>query len=128
MLTCGHEGCGRVNDFLRSEERERSILIEEVAKRCFPSLKIDERYPLFEWSSYRYDSPLCMLIKSDEAMAGQHWRARLDDAKKLLETIGTGEEIARIMGERYQDVVRALEGSKAFWITEIETKERADLK
>jgi hypothetical protein len=32
----------------------------------------------------------------------------------LLESIGTDEEISQIMGERYSDVGKALEGSQVF--------------
>ena len=56
-------------------------------------------------------------------MAAQQWSVRLDDTRELLRTIGTEEEISRIMGERYRDLVKALEGSQAFVVTETQREE-----
>jgi len=61
--------------------------------------------------------------KHHEAMAAQHRRIRLAEAQKVLRNIGTDEEISQIMGERYTDVVEALEGSQAFAVTEIQGEE-----
>lgn len=56
-------------------------------------------------------------------MAAQQWSVRLDDTRELLRTIGTEEEISQIMGERYHDLVKALEGSQAFVVTETQREE-----
>lgn len=121
MLTCGHEACSRVNDFLRSEETKMSIPLDDETKRCVTDISIDKRYSLFDsdtcWSR---KPPTVDLVKKHEAMAAQHWSVRLADAREFLKSIGTDEEISQIMGERYQDVGQALEGSRAFVITETE--------
>ena len=63
------------------------------------------------------------LTKKHGAIAGQDWNVRLGDTQKVLESIGTEEEISRIMGERYRDVGKALEGSQAFVIIEGEDEQ-----
>ena len=117
MLTCGHEACSRVNDLLRSDETCILIENEEEArtvKRCARDLKIDDRYDLLNcWYRGYWESPL-EVNKRHEAQAAQDWNVRLADTRKLLDTIGTDEEISQIMGERYSDVEKALEGSQAF--------------
>ena len=118
MLTCGHESCSQVNDFLRSEERETAIPLDNVTRRCIEGLKIDELYGLFNTEIRWLSKPPHMkLFKTHEAIAAQQWGVRLADTRELLKTIGT-EEISQIMGERYQDFVKALEGSQAFVVTE----------
>lgn len=119
MLTCGHEACSQVNDFLRSEETKMKVPVDSAACRCATDLRIDQRYRLIERESYTgWERPSLDLIKSHEAMAAQHWSIRLADAQELLKSIGTDDEISRIMGGRYADVRRALGGSRAFVITE----------
>lgn len=116
MLTCGHEVCGQINDFLRSEETRMTIETEWGATSdCIKDLKIDGRYSLLEVWHRRYaQPPSTELVKKHEAEAAQHWSVRLNDARELLGGIGTDEEIFQIMGEWYSDVEKALEGSQAF--------------
>ena len=119
MLTCGHETCSQVNDFLRSEEGETTLPADRVTERCAKGLRIDKRYELFRVdTSWWSKSPQMKLTKTHETIAAQQWSVRLADTRELLKTIGMEEEISQIMGERYQDLVKALEGSQAFVITE----------
>ena len=116
MLTCGHEACSRVNDFLRSEETRVAIETPEANEidRCIRNLKIDDRYRLLDTEYRPGKGPARDLIKEHVTKAAQHWNVRLADTRKLLESIGTDDEISQIMGERYGDVEKALEGSQAF--------------
>ena len=119
MLTCGHEACSRVNDFLRSEKRETSFPLGNTIPDCVSDLQINGRNSILSHGVYLYPNPPRIdLIKRDDAVATRNWSIRLADAQKLLRTIGTNEEVSQIMGERYQDVVKALEGSQAFVIAE----------
>lgn len=123
MFTCGHEPCSRVNDFLRSEEKEITITLDDELRKCVPGLKIGQRYQVLEWMPHWHPKPpRITLTKEHAAMAAQHWSIRCADAQKLLGTIGAAEEISRIMGERYPDVVKALEGSQAFVVTETQRR------
>lgn len=125
MLACGHNACSRVNDFLRSEERKTTIEIlpeynseREATEHCIGDLKIAGRYSLLTcWTYYYRKPPRVGLAKKDEAMAAQHWSVRLADAREFLKGIGAEEEMSGIMGERYSDVEKALEGSRAFVIS-----------
>lgn len=117
MLTCGHEACTRVNDFLRSEDKKMTIPLDNAIQRCVSDLGIG--YEPFEWRYHQFVKPPRMdLTKTHETMAAQDWNIRLAEAQKMLRSIGTDEEISQIMGERYRDVVEALAGSQAFVVTE----------
>lgn len=121
MLACGHEACLRVNDFLRSEETRMTIqkTEEDEVKSCVRGLAIDGAYDLLEFNRRWGTQPYTVeLIKNHVAEAAQHWTVRLADTRKMLESIGTNEEISQIMGERWPDVEKALEGSQAFVIGE----------
>ena len=124
MLTCGHEACSRVNDFLRSEEERTRVPLGDAIESCVTGLQKDGRDMLFRWDVYRREKPPRMeLSKRSEAAAAKSWSIRLAKTQECLRTIGTDEEISQIMGERYQDVVKALEGSQAFVIMETRREE-----
>jgi hypothetical protein len=113
MRPCKHEACTQIKDFLRSEETNVTIQTNWWdIQDCVSRLKIDE-YDLLESTYFRGEGPV-VFTKTHEAEAVQHWSVRVADARKLLEDIGTDEEISQIMGERYGDVEKALEGSQAF--------------
>jgi hypothetical protein len=134
MLTCGHDACSKVNDFLRSEERKTTIEIlpeynseREATEHCIGGLKIAGRYSLLTcWTYYYRKPPRVELTKKDEAMAAQHWSVRLADAREFLKCIGTDKEISEIMGDRYSDVEKALEGPRAFVISGTQREEAED--
>ena len=124
ILTCGHEACSRVNDFLRSEEESTKVPLDDTIERCLTGLGIHHRDRLLLWHIYRWDKPPRIgLEKRAKATAAQSWSIRLAETQEFLRTIGTDEEISQIMGERYQDVVKALEGSQAFAVTETQREE-----
>lgn len=126
-LTCGHEGCSVVNDFLRSEEREKTIPLNDEVNRCIGSLRIDSQFHILKREPHWWKNPPTVdLTKTREGLGAQYWSFRLANTRKLLEKIGTEEEICEIMGERWEDVKKALEGSQAFVVTEAGREKGAD--
>jgi hypothetical protein len=123
-LTCEHEACSRFNDFLRSEETRITVQLEDPAvEDC-----IDGPRVFVDKTNRRHGPPASLeYVKKRAAEAAQHWSVRLADTRKMLASIGTDEQISEIMGERYADVEKALEGSQAFVIVgtegELETEE-----
>ena len=113
MLACGHEACEQVNDFMRSEETRMRSDQYEAIRKCVEYWRIGGRHNLLK-IDHILKSADKELVKEHEALAAQHWDIRLADARKFLTSIGTDEEISKIMGERYLDVEKALEGSQAF--------------
>ena len=119
MLTCGHEECSPVNEFLLSEEREKTIEASNQVAHCVHSIKIDSRYEVLDSKPYWWKKPPTMdLTKTAEGLGARYWSVRLADTRKMLEKIGTEEEVCEIMGDRWEDLKKALEGSQAFVVTE----------
>jgi hypothetical protein len=52
------------------------------------------------------------VTKTKETLAMGTWSGRVESARPFLALIGTPDELARIMGERYQDVQAALAGTR----------------
>lgn len=121
-VTCGHEGCGEVEEFLLSGESRMRIPVSkwDKVRGCVVDLKIGGRHEALEIERLLRDEPgYVELRKTRAAEVGQDWRVRLVEAEKLVKCIGEGEEeISEIMGERYSDVEKALEGSQAFVMIE----------
>lgn len=113
ILGCEHEWCRPLEEFLRSEER--CLRVEGGRQNCSYRLKLDGGYELLEAKPlFGTRVAASEYKKKHEALAVQYLSVRVADARKLLESIGTEEDISRIMGERYLDVEKALEGSQAF--------------
>ena len=47
------------------------------------------------------------------------WDGRVESARDFLALVGTADELARIMGERYQDVQAALAGTRPYKMDEL---------
>ena len=124
MLTSGHEAYSRVNNFLRSEKRETLFPLGNTIQCCVSDLHTDGRGSLLSKGVYLHSEPPRIdLVKHDDAVATRNRSIHLADTQRLLRTIGTDEEITQIMGERYQDATKALEGSQAFVIVETRREE-----
>jgi hypothetical protein len=57
------------------------------------------------------------VIKQPALLAASSWKPRVAEAKKLLKSIGDEGVILKLMGHRYSDVVKALEGTQPFIFT-----------
>ncbi|PFH49443.1 hypothetical protein AMATHDRAFT_41557 [Amanita thiersii Skay4041] len=55
-----------------------------------------------------------LATKSPKMLKTVRWEGRLKQARKFLAAIGTDEEIALIMGDRYPALLRALEGTERY--------------
>jgi len=54
------------------------------------------------------------VTKRHETLEAGKWNTRVQKARTFLATVGTPDELARIMGERYPDVQAALAGTKPY--------------
>ncbi|KAF6756353.1 hypothetical protein DFP72DRAFT_1066708 [Ephemerocybe angulata] len=57
------------------------------------------------------------ITKTPLFMEAYSWETRLAAAKAFLDTIGDEEGLKRLMGERYDDVLKAMDGTQAFIYT-----------
>ncbi|KAF8629388.1 hypothetical protein AX17_005684 [Amanita inopinata Kibby_2008] len=58
------------------------------------------------------------VTKVAKVLAAARWEGQLADAKKFLNMVGTDEQIEKFMGDRYEDLMKALEGNESFVLDE----------
>ena len=116
-LACGCEDCARVNRFLRSND-VTDIFWGTQKKRSH--METNLRTALSDAVTYTTimgRSPYGLRVtKTQGAFTMERWDGRVESARAFLALIGTPDELARIMGERYQDVQAALAGTKPYKI------------
>jgi len=114
-IECRCEDCRRANWFLQSDavteafqvaQGRRSHIEKELRNLfrsglTFTTIPRGRRYAL-------------QVTKSHEILEAGKWNTRVQKARTFLATVGTPDELARIMGERYPDVQAALAGTKPY--------------
>jgi len=116
-LTCGCEDCTRVNRFLGSSEvteifwaaQKRRSHMEANLQRALQDAVV--------FTTVMGGSPYGLKVtKRHGVFTMERWEGHVESARAFLSLIGTPNELARIMGERYQDAQAALAGTKPYKI------------
>ncbi|TEB22345.1 hypothetical protein FA13DRAFT_1519108 [Coprinellus micaceus] len=86
-------------------------------ERQISSAEIDD---IVSMETVRERSPYTLVVtKTHEIVARMDWSSTQSDARAYLQCFGFNEEeLEVVMGERYQDVSKAIEGEKVFELTE----------
>lgn len=58
-----------------------------------------------------------VVTKLPDFMAMLQWEVRVTKAKAFLKSVGEDDMIAKLMGDRYEDVLKALQGAQRFILT-----------
>ena len=115
-VNCRCEDCTKVNRFLQSEavtetfqasQRRRSHIQDQ-----FQTVLRDG--VTFATVARGARSYALQVTRGQESLAAGKWNVRLQKARAFLATVGTPDELVRIMGERYPDFQAALAGTKAY--------------
>jgi len=116
-LACGCEDCARVNRFLRSDNVTDIFWgTQEKRSHMEANLRTDLSGAV-TCTTIVGRSPYGLRVtKTQGAFTMERWDGRVESARTFLALIGTPDELARIMGERYQDVQAALAGTKPYKI------------
>jgi len=116
-LTCGCEDCTRVNRFLRSNEVTETFWAAQKRRSHMETNLRTTLQDAVVFTTVMRGSPHGLQVtKTHGAFAMERWEGRVESARAFLALIGTPNELARIMGERYQDVEAALAGTKPYKI------------
>jgi len=114
-VNCRCEDCIKVDRFLWSDaavetfkvSQHRHNHIENQFRTAVPSG--------VTFTTITQGSPHTLQVaKRHETFAVGKWKARVQKARAFLAVVGTPEELARIMGNRYPDVQAALAGTKPY--------------
>lgn len=119
MLTCPCEDCKSINEFLRSDDVTETFRAHQ-ARRSHMESNIKSRISsAVTFTTIASGSPHSLQVTKTRAtwkMDG--WNVRVESARAFLSLVGTPDDLARIMGDRYQDVQAALSGTKAYKVGE----------
>ncbi|KAK0489113.1 hypothetical protein IW261DRAFT_395208 [Armillaria novae-zelandiae] len=113
-LGCGCAECGMLNTFLKNTSAETTLRFFQ-AKRNHLEGFLRGASDLVSYEIVRTGRPQGLLMrKRPEVLASLQWSTRQAEAKTFLNMIGDDNAISTLVGRRYADVLRALEGMKQF--------------
>ncbi|KAK0501477.1 hypothetical protein EDD18DRAFT_1066392 [Armillaria luteobubalina] len=113
-LGCGCTECGMLNTFLKNTSAETTLRFLQ-AKRNHLEGFLRGASDLVTYEIVRTGRPQGLLVrKRPEVLASLQWSTRQAEAKTFLNIIGDEDVISKLVGRRYADVLRALEGTKQF--------------
>ncbi|KAJ3502310.1 hypothetical protein NMY22_g18627 [Coprinellus aureogranulatus] len=111
--------CRDLNAFLKNSNKEirfsavqaiRTHLEKEIAKARIGDIVTIE--------TIKHRSPYTLLVtKRPEIMARLNWKKSQTDAAAFVRSVAEDSELKRIMPERYNDVLRAVQGTRTFALT-----------
>ncbi|KAK0467210.1 uncharacterized protein EV420DRAFT_672155 [Desarmillaria tabescens] len=113
-LGCGCAECGMLNTFLKNTSAETTLRFLQ-AKRNHIEGFLRGATDLVTYETVRSGRPQGLLVrKRPDVLASLQWSARQADVRTFLNMIGDDDVISKLVGRRYADVLRALEGMKQF--------------
>lgn len=116
-LACSCQDCASVNRFLLSDSSAETFWAAQ-RRRTHMESNIRSSIPdAVTFTTIMKGSPYGLQVtKTQATLATSGWRVRVESTRAFLSQVGTSNELARIMGNRYQDVQAALAGSKPYKI------------
>jgi hypothetical protein len=116
-LSCSCKDCAGVNSFLRSDAAVETLWAGQQ-RRSHVQEKIKSSIPkAVTCITIARGSPHGLQITKTQAEFTMYkWNRRVANARAFLSLFGTPKKLARIMGDRYQDVNAALAGTKPYKI------------
>jgi len=111
---CGCEDCRSLDSFMLSDKAEHTFRLAQYRRSHLESRLTNAR-DLCSYVTVRSGTPHQLVVKKHkEIVEAARWAGRQKQAKVFLASIGTDDTIAKIMGSRYADVRRALDGTQPF--------------
>lgn len=116
-IGCGCGDCNPVDNFMSSSTSSQLFRYPQV-RRTHVERQLSAARDLVYFQTIRSGSPHgIQVIKRPEIVAAQQWDTRVAHAHTFLRSIGDDNVISRLMGNRYGDVMKALQGSQQFILT-----------
>ncbi|THV08331.1 hypothetical protein K435DRAFT_847203 [Dendrothele bispora CBS 962.96] len=125
-IGCGCENCKKVNGFLRgsgstvptypglSMGGDTMSLSINKKPREHLCKQLDGVKDLVSYEVSSYGRPQPIMIKKSATLAAKaQWKTKQERARGFLKNIGSGEVVKNVMGSKFEDMLRALDGSKA---------------
>ena len=117
-IGCGCADCNQVDAFLTSSSAREQTFRYAQARRTHVERRLSAASDLVTFQTIRRGSPHGVSVtKRPEIVAASQWTSRVAQAKTFLRTIGDDDILSRLMGNRYADVLKALQGTQQFILT-----------
>jgi len=117
-IGCGCADCKQVDTFLASNTAAEQTFRYAQARRTHVERQLSAASDLVTFQTIRRGSPHGVSVtKRPEVVAASQWVSRVAQAKVFLRSIGDDDVIAKLMGNRYADVSKALQGTQHFVLT-----------
>ena len=114
-VNCRCEDCTKVNRFLGSDAvTETFQAAQRRRKHIEDQLWTDLKGGVTSTTIARGSRSALQVTKMPETVAAGKWDTRVQSARAFLASVGTPDELARIMGGRYPDVQAALAGTNSY--------------
>ena len=115
-IGCGCPPCVDMDQFMTSASVEYDFRYKQLQRNHLEQrLNASAARELVTFRTIRHGSPYGLVVtKKPEVVAATLWSNRQKQAKKFLASIGSGAVISKLMGARYPDVIKALEGTQQF--------------
>ena len=114
-VNCGCEDCAKANRFLRSDAATETFRVSQRRRSHVEGQLQAILQGGFTFTTISRGSLHTLEVtKRHGTMEAGKWYTRVQKAREFLATVGTPDELARIMGERYPDVQAALAGTKQY--------------
>ncbi|KAK7470418.1 hypothetical protein VKT23_001844 [Stygiomarasmius scandens] len=111
---CGCGNCAKVNEFLRGCSDSLTLAINKQFREHLVK-QLDGAKDLISYEIASYGRPQPITITKTLIMAKKtQWEESVKKTKAFLKGVGNQQVVKGIMGNKYEDVVQALEGSKPF--------------
>ena len=113
-IGCGCGDCRAINNFLLSAASQQTFRAPQ-SRRTHIEGHLRVASDLLTYTTIRSGSPHGLHVtKNQEIVAAAQWLIRQGEAKTFLGRIGNDAVIGKIMGDRYADVINALDGSQQY--------------
>ena len=117
-IGCGCVDCNQINGFLASGSSTEQTFRYPQARRTHLERYLSAASDLVTFQTIRSGSPHGIKVtKRPEVVAAAQWTSRVAQAKVFLRSIGDDDVLSRLMGNRYADVLKALQGVQQFILT-----------
>jgi hypothetical protein len=117
-IGCGCGDCNLVDIFLNRNTSTKETFRYAKARRLHVEERLNTASDLISYTTIRRGTPHGVLVtKLPEVVTVSSWISHVAEAKELLKSIGDDAVISKLMGDRYDDVVKALQGTQPFILT-----------
>jgi len=118
-IGCGCADCGNVDAFLFSTQSAELTLRLVKARMVHVESRLNTASDLLRYQVIRGSPYRLHITKAAESVEAGRWLARQTNARSFLKMVGEGDVLQKVMGTRWDDVRKALQGTETFKLAQV---------